>query len=48
MIRAGNNSAAVAFLQTANFWLQQAEAGGANVKTLIALLEQVIAALSGA
>lgn len=47
-IRAGNNQAAVAHLQQAITWLQQAQAGGADVVTHIALLEQVIAALSAA
>jgi len=46
MIRAGNNQAAIAFLQQAITWLRKAQAGGSDVTTLIALLEQVIAALS--
>jgi hypothetical protein len=48
MIRAGNNVAAVAFLEIAIDWLQAAEAEGADVATLIALLEQVAAALTAA
>jgi PKD domain len=48
MIRAGNDQAAIAFLQEAIFRLRQAQAGGANVGTQIALLEQVVAALSAA
>ena len=46
MIREGNNEAAIAFLQEAVTWLQRAQAGGADVATQIALLEQVVAALS--
>ena len=48
MIRAGNAQAAIAFLHQAVFRLEAAQAGGADVTTLIALLEQVIAALSAA
>ena len=48
MIRAGNDEAAIAFLQQAITWLQRAQAGAADVATQIALLEQVIAALSAA
>jgi hypothetical protein len=47
-IQAGNNSAAVGFVQQAISWLQRAQAEGADVATLIALLEQVAAALSAA
>jgi hypothetical protein len=46
MIQVGNNEAAIAFLQEAVTWLQRAQAGGADVATQIALLEQVVAALS--
>ncbi|MDO8631135.1 MAG: hypothetical protein Q7R41_11645 [Phycisphaerales bacterium] len=49
MIKAGNDPSAIAFLlQQAIFRLQLAQAGGADVATLIALLEQVIAALAAA
>jgi len=48
MIQAGNNKAAIASLQQAIFWLRQAQAGGADVQTLIQLLNQVVAALSAA
>ena len=46
MIQESNNEAAIAFLQEAVTWLQRAQAGGADVATQIALLEQVVAALS--
>jgi hypothetical protein len=46
MIKAGNDAAAVSFLQDALFWLRDAQARGTNLATEIALLEQVIAALS--
>jgi PKD repeat protein len=45
-IRNGNDRAAVAFLEQAIFWLREAQADGADVATLTALLEQVVAALS--
>lgn len=48
MIRAGNNHAAIAFLRQAIDWLRRAQAGGADVARQIALLEQVVAALSAA
>jgi hypothetical protein len=49
MIRAGNDDASVAFmLEQAVFRLQLAQAAGADVATLIALLEQVAAALAAA
>lgn len=48
MIRAGNDEAAIAFLQQAITWLERAQTGAAHVATQIALLEQVIAALSAA
>jgi len=48
MIKAGNELSAIAFLEEALFWLRAAQAGSADVDTLIALLEQVIAALSAA
>ena len=48
MVRVGNNEAAIAFLQEAVTWLQRSQAGGADVATQIALLEQVVAALSAA
>ena len=48
MIRAGNDEAAIAFLQQAITWLQRTQAGAVDVATQIALLEQVIAALSAA
>jgi hypothetical protein len=50
-IRAGNNQAALAFLQQALSWLRKAQADGAtgtNIATLAALLEQVVASLSAA
>jgi len=46
MIKAGNNAAAVSFLKDALFWLRDAQDRGTNLATEIALLEQVIAALS--
>jgi hypothetical protein len=45
-IRAGQPAAAVAFLNQAVFWLWHAQAGAPDATLLIALLEQVIAALS--
>ncbi len=48
MIKTGNDQAAIAFLQGAIFWLREAQADGADVAVLIALLEQVVAALSAA
>jgi hypothetical protein len=45
-IRNGNTQAAVAFLQQALSWLRKAQTDGANVTTLIALLEQVVTSLS--
>lgn len=45
-IRDGNKQAAIAFLNQAIGWLRKAQAGGADVATQIALLEQVVAALS--
>lgn len=45
-IRNGNTQAAIAFLDQAIRDLRDAQAGGANVSMLIALLEQVSAALS--
>lgn len=49
MIRAGYDEAAIAFtLEQAIFRLWLAQVGGADVATLIALLEQVIAALAAA
>jgi hypothetical protein len=45
-IRDGNTQAAIAFLNQAIRSLRDAQAGGANVATLVALLEQVVAALS--
>jgi len=47
-IHDGNSRAAIAFLQQAITWLRRAQADGADVATQIALLEQVIAALSAA
>jgi hypothetical protein len=47
-IRAGNDQAAIAHLQQAIDHLRRAGAGGADVATLIAILEQVVAALSAA
>jgi hypothetical protein len=47
-IRDGHNQAAIAFLQQAISWLHKAQAGGADVATLTALLEQVAASLSAA
>jgi hypothetical protein len=47
-IRDGHDQATIAFLRQAIFWLQRAQQGGADVATLIALLEQVIVALSQA
>ncbi|HEX6903074.1 MAG TPA: hypothetical protein VF789_25375 [Thermoanaerobaculia bacterium] len=47
-IRAGNDQAAVAFLEQAVFWLREAQADGADVALLTALLEQVVASLSAA
>ena len=47
-IKTGNKQAAITFLRQAIDWLRKAQAGGANVATLIALLEQVMAALSAA
>jgi hypothetical protein len=53
-IRAGNNPAAIAFLQQALSWLQKAQADGADaagvagIATLTALLEQVVESLSAA
>jgi hypothetical protein len=47
-IRDGNEQAALAFLRQAIDRLRQAESGGADVATHIALLEQVAAALSAA
>ncbi len=47
-IRAGQNQAAIAFLNQAISRLQDAQAQGSNVATLIALLEQVVASLSAA
>jgi hypothetical protein len=46
MIKAGINPAAIAFLRDAIFWLRNAQAQGTSLATPIALLEQVIAALS--
>jgi hypothetical protein len=45
-IRNGNDQAAIAFLRQAIKWLERAQEEGANVATLIALLQQVVAALS--
>ncbi len=47
-IENGNTDAALAFLQQALDALALAQADGADVATLIALLEQVSAALQGA
>ncbi len=47
-IQNGQKAAAIAFLNQAINRLREAEAGGANVTMLIAILEQVIAALSAA
>ncbi|MFL6237215.1 MAG: PKD domain-containing protein, partial [Thermoanaerobaculia bacterium] len=47
-IRNGNTQAAIAFLQQAISSLRKAQTEGANVATLIALLEQVSASLSAA
>lgn len=47
-IRDGNNHAAIAFLRQAITWLRRAQGDGADVAMQIALLEQVIAALSAA
>ncbi len=47
-IKSGNTNAALAFLQQAIDALRKAQAGGANVAVLIALLEQVAAALVAA
>jgi len=49
MIQAGNDTATIAFLvQQAIDRLKSAQASGANAATLIALLRQVVAALSAA
>jgi len=45
-IRAGQQAAAMAFLQQAVSWLARAQADGADAAMMIALLQQVIAALS--
>jgi hypothetical protein len=45
-IRNGNTQAAIAFLQQALSSLRKAQTEGADVTTLIALLEQVVTALS--
>jgi len=47
-IRDGNRQAAIAFLNQAIDALRKAQAGGADVATEIALLEQVVAALASA
>ncbi len=47
-IRTGNTQAAIAFLNQAISWLRRAQTGGADVATLIGLLEQVAASLSAA
>ena len=46
MVEIGNNAAAIAFLNQTINELQSAQARGANVGTLIALVRQVIASLS--
>lgn len=46
MIRDSNDDAAIAFLQQAADRLRAAGAAGADTATLVALLEQVVAALS--
>jgi hypothetical protein len=46
MIQVGNDLAAVAFLKVAINELQAAQALGADAGTLIALLQQVVDALS--
>lgn len=48
MMRAGNKQAATAFLQQTINRLRKAQAGGADVALQLALLEQVVAALSAA
>ena len=45
-IRAGDDAAALAFLRQAISWLERAQADGADVATLVALLNQVATALS--
>lgn len=45
-IRDGNDQTAIAFLRQAIDRLRRAQAGGADVAALVALLEQVVAALS--
>jgi hypothetical protein len=47
MIEAGNNEAAVAFLETCATWLQRSATGGADVALPILLVEQIAAALEG-
>jgi len=47
-IRDGHDQAAIAFLNQAIFRLREAQAGGADVALLTALLEQVVASLSAA
>lgn len=46
MIEAGNTAAALAFLRQAISWLERARADGADTAILIALLQQVVLALS--
>jgi hypothetical protein len=45
-IRAGNTPAALAFLRQALSWLERAQAEGGDVAMLVALLQQVVLALS--
>ena len=46
MIRVGNDEAAIAFLDQAIGWLQEASGRGADVATLTAILQQIIVALN--